>query len=305
MRSLFMIQGIAVDPQNVNYVADRVITCCELGYGNGVDKFDFFLNYRVDVNRDIVNIIYWQLKAKGAHPFLDSVCLRDGEDWKQGFLRGIQNSRTFVPVISRAALERPKMSDVDHSYDYVLIEYETALRMKSIIGKPNFIVPLFVGEYVSVQGQNALLKFNDFSAALYSPSILPVATAAPAAPAVAAAPSTSGSTIPVNCTPPAVVVSAGVGGKGSGGGSIVVKGITTPVADNVLNLDEAWSLLSDPKRHSANGTVSMKELLEELDVECAADLEYLKEDSLQQIAALLREASAGKFLKFMNVKPRG
>lgn len=274
MRSLFAINGIKVDPQHVNYVVDMVITKCELGYGNGVDKYDCFLSYRVDKNREIVKEIYWQLKFKGFHPFLDSECLFLGENWKEGFLMGLRNSRIFVPIISRAALERPRRFDVDHRNDSVLIEYETALRMKGIIGKSNFIVPLLVGEYVHDQGKSALYKFDDFSPSLYSPSILPIAGAA--------SPST------------AVSASSNVTSTPSGNQSAV---------DHSLQLDKAWSLLTDPKRHGPQGAGgAVQNLLEELDVENAEDLKYLKETSVRQLAAMLKEASSGKFLIFMNVE---
>ena len=273
MRSIFAINGIKVDPQHVNYVVDMIITRCELGYGNGVDKFDCFLSYRVDKNREIVKEIFWQLKAKGVHPFLDSECLLLGEDWKEGFLLGLRRSRIFIPIISRAALERPRRFDVDHRNDSVLIEYETALRMKGIIGKSNFIVPLLVGEYVHDQGKSALYKFDDFSPSLYSPSSLPV-------------PGASSTATTVSANSNAISTSPG----------------HPSAVDHSLQLDKAWTLLTDPKRHGPQGAGAVQNLLEELDVESSEDLKYLKEASVRQLAAMLKEASSGKFLKFMNLE---
>jgi hypothetical protein len=244
MRSMFAINGIKVDPQNVNCVVDMIITFCELGYGNGKDKFDCFLNYRADKDREIVRQIYWQLKAKGVHPFLDSECLLLCEEWKEGFLIGLKNSRVFVAVISRAALERPRRSDVDHRYDNVLLEYETALRMRDLIGKSNFIVPLLVGEYVEVQGKNALFKFDDFSPSLYSPSMLPVPGA-----------------IPPNDKQP-----------------------DNSVASQSEALIEAWALLQDSAKCKDDDRTALAALLKDLGLSEASELEYLELNDFKKIA---------------------
>ena len=139
-----------MDPQLLGYAVDRIISCCDIGYGDGVTRYDCFLNYRVLADLDLAEKLYWQLRAKGAFPFWDFTCLRDGEHWRQGFLRGLQSSRSFVAVMSRQTLEPMRRLDVDHSKDNVLLEYETALRIKEVVGRPNYIIPLLVGEYVQV-----------------------------------------------------------------------------------------------------------------------------------------------------------
>jgi len=151
LSAIFLLQGIHVDPQLLGYAVDRIVSCCDIGYGDGVSRYDCFLNYRVSSDRDLVEKVYWQLRAKGAFPFWDSACLRDGEDWRQGFLRGLQSSRSFVAVLSRQALEPMRRLDADHSADNVLLEYEAALRIKQVVGRPNYFLPLLVGEYVQVR----------------------------------------------------------------------------------------------------------------------------------------------------------
>ena len=72
--------------------------------------------------------------------------------------------------------------------------------------------------------------------------------------------------------------------------------------DSPLRLDDAWALIKDTKRFNERGVGYMQKLLEELDVDKATDLEFLSENSIRQIAELLKEVPTGKFLKFMNLK---
>jgi hypothetical protein len=185
------VQGIAVDPLNLGYAMDRLIAVLEPGYGNGVDKFDCFLSYRVAADKDVVEKLYLMLRLKNVHPFLDRKCLRDGEPWKDGFLRALQCSRTFVAVMSSAALARPRQRHRDHSNDNVLIEYETALRIvEALPNRKNYVVPMFMGEVIQNDQGTSLKMFSgpDLWASSYSPSVLavpeavaPVAVVDPAA----------------------------------------------------------------------------------------------------------------------------
>ena len=183
MKEIFQLQGISLDPQSIKYLIDQIRVVCTQGYGDGINRFDCFLNYRVAADKDIVEKVYWLLKAHGFHPFLDSECLKNGEDWKQGFLTGLKSSRVFVAFISHRALEGPRSFDRDHRQDNVLLEYEMALRVKKALGKSNYILPLLVGEYTVFNGQSVLIKFQDFNPSLYSPSLtpLPVPPSAPTA----------------------------------------------------------------------------------------------------------------------------
>jgi hypothetical protein len=44
-------------------------------------------------------------------------------------LLGLKNSKCFVALISRKALDRVRDKGSDHTYDNVLLEYETALNV--------------------------------------------------------------------------------------------------------------------------------------------------------------------------------
>lgn len=50
--------------------------------------------------------------------------------WKDGFLHGLRNSRSFIALISSAALARVRDTSQDHTFDNVLLEYETALKVR-------------------------------------------------------------------------------------------------------------------------------------------------------------------------------
>lgn len=173
MKNIFALQGMCLDPQNIKVLVDQIKKCCSQGYGDGESKFDCFLSYRVATDRDTVEKVYWLLKATGYHPFLDSICLKEMEEWKSGFLTGLKKSRVFIAFISRRALEGPRSFDRDHRRDSVLLEYEMALGVMKALGNSKYILPLLVGEYHTVGGQSALVKFQDFNPSLYSPSLVP------------------------------------------------------------------------------------------------------------------------------------
>ena len=94
----------------------------------------------------------FDIEGNGYHPFFDKKCLKDGQRWKDGFLKGIlqnnlpstlissitlysvglRNSKMFIAVISRNALARVRDVESSHTYDNVLLEYETALNVRLI-----------------------------------------------------------------------------------------------------------------------------------------------------------------------------
>jgi hypothetical protein len=88
MSKLFEIQGIPVDPQNLDPAIDKIVKTVGGGFGNGVDKYDCFINYRVAADADLAERLYLYLELKGVRAFLDKKCLKDGEKWKDGFLKG-------------------------------------------------------------------------------------------------------------------------------------------------------------------------------------------------------------------------
>jgi hypothetical protein len=89
MTQLFEIQGIAVDPTDVEVAVDRLVKTIGTGFGDGKTKFDCFINYRVNADADLAEKLYLYLLSRGVHAFLDRKCLKNGEKWKDGFLTGV------------------------------------------------------------------------------------------------------------------------------------------------------------------------------------------------------------------------
>jgi hypothetical protein len=134
MKQLFAIQGLELDPDNLKMAVAEISKVVGSGFGDGIDKYDCFLNYRVNADKDIAEKLFYMLKAAGIYAFFDKECLKKGEEWKEGFLAGLKNSRSFVALISRNCLSSVRDSKRDHSYDNVLLEYETALKIKASTG---------------------------------------------------------------------------------------------------------------------------------------------------------------------------
>lgn len=167
---IFQIQGIRLDPDDIDVAADRVASAIGANKVDpNSDEYDCFLSYRVASDKTVADALYTRLVIRGLKPFLDKVCLVTGMDWKDGFLQGLHKSRRFVPLVSRGALANFRDFGRDHRRDNVLLEYETALQMMDRRKDPSFIVPVLVGE---VENAN-LAKFNDFAADLYAPSVQP------------------------------------------------------------------------------------------------------------------------------------
>jgi hypothetical protein len=88
------------------------------------------------------------------------------------YATGLGNSKQFLAVMSRDALAMVRDPARDHKYDNVLLEYETALKIKELTQDKDYIVPLHVG---SNSKDGVLTKFTDFASTLYPDSIGPIA----------------------------------------------------------------------------------------------------------------------------------
>lgn len=176
MSKIFEIHGISVDPSNIDSSIRILKESIGCTLGVGTTKYDCFISYRVESDADIAEKIYLYLKSEGVHAFLDKYSLTHGEKWKDGFLTGLRNSRCFVPLISSAALKRTRDPYQDHTFDNLLLEFETALKILESSDKNNkYICPLLVGEISSV---SILTKFCDFNSSLYPDTIHAVERAA-------------------------------------------------------------------------------------------------------------------------------
>jgi hypothetical protein len=101
--------------------AKRLMADCGNTY-----QYHCFLSYRRS-DFHTVNTFYFALISQGLDVFLDTVAIKQGDDWVEGFLRGLYNSRLFVPMISSQGLEKARIVE-DHTEDNLLLEFQTALR---------------------------------------------------------------------------------------------------------------------------------------------------------------------------------
>ena len=96
---------------------------------------DVFLSYsRRD--KDIVSRVYQALSAAGLRVWYDSNDIPGGADWKQVFLKGVRNTRLFIPVLSNNVA---KEYMEPHEYRE---EWTLAASMASKMGGRDFIWPL-------------------------------------------------------------------------------------------------------------------------------------------------------------------
>ena len=177
MKEMFKIQGIICDPLDLKTCLKNIVQSVkeslsrmekeELKEG----QYHAFISYRVAADSDVAEKLYYMLKLEGIEPFLDKFCLLNGEDWKVGFLRGLSNSATIIPLISSDGLKMCRDVGRDHTYDNVLLEYQMALAIAQ--EDTDFVVPVLVGKYPE---PGMLKKFTDFNAKLYSDSIVAVGT---------------------------------------------------------------------------------------------------------------------------------
>lgn len=149
-------------------------------YTAGDAVYDRFISYRVFANVDVAEKMYLYLQEHNTNAFLDKRCLIDGEDWKSGFLRGLQASKCFISLLSTKALEPCRNPDKNHEYDNYLLEMETALNISESTNNPRYIIPVTIGEYISVPEFGVVLnKFNGYDCKLYSPTVKPSYPAKP------------------------------------------------------------------------------------------------------------------------------
>ena len=180
MSDLFQIQGIALDPSDIDVSITKISNAVGSSNGvcDGLESYDAFINYRVAADADLAEKLYYALKANGINCFLDRKCLKDGEPWKAGFLTGISRSRKFICLMSSSALAKVRDPQADHTFDNVLLEYEMALKIRRHVEEldqevaMSYVVPVHVGHF----SLGVLTKFIDFNPNLYPDSVKPVAT---------------------------------------------------------------------------------------------------------------------------------
>eukprot|EP00736_Rhodelphis_marinus_P009817 Rmarinus@m.27117 len=125
-------------------------------------SFHVFINYRVNTDAAMAEKICDKLQLLDVERnvrlrcFLDKQNIRDGHDWRVEFIEGLKGSCLFLPIITARALEPITNLTSPSTEDNVLLEYETALKMREE-GSIE-ILPLFVGEV----NNGSYSKFNGF-----------------------------------------------------------------------------------------------------------------------------------------------
>lgn len=96
--------------------------------------------------------MYNELTRREVKVWWDKKCLKPGLGWKEGFVSGLVNSRAFVCLLSRNAINNATMTnqnygllDEDSPCDNVLLEQRLALELRQL-GYIERILPIFVGD---------------------------------------------------------------------------------------------------------------------------------------------------------------
>ena len=83
MTSIFKLQGVHIDPSDIETVAAKIVDFVGSDYGcDGEETFDCFINYRVATDQNTAEKLYYALRDLGLYPFFDKKCLKNGMDWK-------------------------------------------------------------------------------------------------------------------------------------------------------------------------------------------------------------------------------
>lgn len=157
---------IEKDPQYVvNEIERRVIERLEQqkkdNTGQQYDT-DVFLSYsRRD--KDVVEKVYQALANAGLRVWYDNNDIPGGADWKQTFLKGVRNTRLFIPVLSNNVA---KEYMEPHEYRD---EWTLAASMASKMGGRDFIWPLAEKGFDFYNEENKLPKeFHEKNASWYT-----------------------------------------------------------------------------------------------------------------------------------------
>jgi serine/threonine protein kinase len=108
-------------------------------------EYDLFLSYRVKDDLIHVEKFYNQLKSLGLNVWWDKKCLKDGENWEQGFCDGLVSSDNFICILSKGALSNLPGLKEDSNCDNLLLEWQLAeeLKERRMIEKK---FPIFIGD---------------------------------------------------------------------------------------------------------------------------------------------------------------
>jgi serine/threonine protein kinase len=133
-------------------------------------QFDIFISYRVASDARHTEYLYNRLTAKGFKVWWDKVCLAPGVPWEEGFCQGLVNSRSFVCIVSKGAINHPDKPwnnfgalTQSSSCDNVLLEHRLALELR-LLGYIEKIYPVMIGE-AETDSVTPSLAYSNFFAA--------------------------------------------------------------------------------------------------------------------------------------------
>ncbi|KAI9344195.1 hypothetical protein DFJ73DRAFT_500187 [Zopfochytrium polystomum] len=141
-------------------------------------RHPFFISYRQASESIVARELFYQLElalmeerthksqedpeVDAVHPFLDAMCLSNGQKWGINFMSGLYHSHVIILLCSDMSMERMLKADVQA--DNVLLEWELALQMKEERGHD--ILPILLSRQVeaTVNGERTtlLMEFSTF-----------------------------------------------------------------------------------------------------------------------------------------------
>jgi len=115
-------------------------------------EFDVFLSYRVASDFKLVETLYDMLTSLDLRVWWDKRCLEAGQEWEEGFCKGLVKSAVFVALISKQGMFNMNTSRMNFSSlsaesecDNVFLEHRMALELKHM-GLLEAIYPIMIGD---------------------------------------------------------------------------------------------------------------------------------------------------------------
>ena len=115
------------------------------------DQYDVFISYRVRTEAVLAKELSEALKTE-ARVYLDQDCLKTGENWEQGFVKGLGSSSVYTVLITDGGMKGLKAATSASDCDHLLLEMRLAreleMRRQESSGEQMFkILPVLLGPY--------------------------------------------------------------------------------------------------------------------------------------------------------------
>ena len=126
-------------------------------------KYDIFISYRVKSDKFFALKLYEELQQKELNVWMDLHSLIPGENWEEGFCKGLVNSAFMVCIVSKESINHPNDTRANFSKletsskcDNVLLEWRLGLELLGR-GLLAGLFPVLVGDQLEEQN-----KFSDY-----------------------------------------------------------------------------------------------------------------------------------------------